>query len=676
MDLSKPIPVTEGLWWVGSGGTHNNLQCNPYLLIQGGSAILFDPGSVLDFDTVAEKVSSLVPISELEAIVCSHQDPDLCSALPLFEKAGFAGPICCHKRAAAIITYYGVQNPFYPIDLHEYAYTLKDGTAITFIFAPYLHFPGAIMSYLPIQKVLVSGDLFGSVTSQWHLFAESGYEEGMKAFHEAYMPSHDILKPVMDQLEHYDIKIICPQHGSIIKTEIPYHIQLLRDLPCGIFLEPVRKNLLDVGGHLALCNQIVKRYVAMFGAKEVREALVKSPFVFNAKNKAIQSTKLAEQEIWDAFFDLIHERKGMGWITVVAPAVELMSKEYSIALPDVFRTLVFDAIRNLDTRDSKMQELESARLNLEEKLKHMEESLYKDTGTGLYNEEFHRLFIHETMATIAEGGKALTFLMISIDNLSAINLDFGSAEGNATLRNLAMVIKRHIEPTSRLFRLSGGVFGIHCMDLDKDEVIRRAETMRTTIAESDIFIVPITVSIGMFNTTEIPQSVMGDLEQMVELTMQTARYRLKLAQKQGGGMLVHASNTANVGNTIFTILLIDEPGLGRDIIRRALEQNHYRVVVADNGLEGRRFVEEERPDIIISELMIPKVSALTLRKELLARPSTRKIPFLLMSSIKNESTIGRALEVNISHFFWRPVMLVELLGIVNLIANRLQIQGN
>jgi PleD family two-component response regulator len=266
--------------------------------------------------------------------------------------------------------------------------------------------------------------------------------------------------------------------------------------------------------------------------------------------------------------------------------------------------------------------------------------------------------------------------MISIDNLSAINLDFGSAEGNASLRNLAMIIKQHIEPTSHLFRLSGGVFGIHCMHIDKDEVIRRADAMRTIIAESDIFIVPITISIGMFNTAEIPQSVMGDLEQMAELTMQTARYRLKLAQKQGGGILVHASNTANVGNTIFTILLIDEPGLGRNIIRRALEQNHYRVVVADNGLEGRRFVEEERPDIIISELMLPKVSALTLRKELLAKPSTRKIPFLLMSSIKNESTVGRALEVNISHFFWRPVMLVELLGVVNLIANRLQIQGS
>jgi hypothetical protein len=47
-----------------------------------------------------------------------------------------------------------------------------------------------------------------------------------------------------------------------------------------------------------------------------------------------------------------------------------------------------------------------------------------------------------------------------------------------------------------------------------------------------------------------------------------------------------------------------------------------------------------------------------------------------MSYAKNETTVGRAMEVYLSHFFWRPVMMVELLGVVGLIAKRLQIQGN
>ena len=107
-----PVLIKEGLWWVGDGANASKLQCNPYLLVDGGSAILFDPGSVLDAHVVLEHVKSIVPLKKLEAIVLSHQDPDLCSAIPYFEKNGFKGLLCCHERAALIIKYYGVTSDF------------------------------------------------------------------------------------------------------------------------------------------------------------------------------------------------------------------------------------------------------------------------------------------------------------------------------------------------------------------------------------------------------------------------------------------------------------------------------------------------------------------------------------------------------------------------------------
>ncbi|MEA4859695.1 MAG: MBL fold metallo-hydrolase, partial [Sphaerochaeta sp.] len=193
IDLTKPVEVAQGLWWVGSQRPHNRLQCNPYLFIKDGLGILFDPGSVLDGQVVLEKTTSLLPLSNLKAIVCSHQDPDLCAAIPLFEKAGFKGDICCHARAALLIQYYGIKNPFYMVNHHSFSYRLSENTSIGFIFAPYLHFPGAIMSYLPEQQALISGDLFGSITADWKLYADENYIDGMKAFHEVYMPSHEIL---------------------------------------------------------------------------------------------------------------------------------------------------------------------------------------------------------------------------------------------------------------------------------------------------------------------------------------------------------------------------------------------------------------------------------------------------------------------------------------------------
>ncbi len=152
-DLSKPVEIADNLFWVGSENTHKYLQCNPYLYISGETGgVLFDPGSALDGEIVIEKVKSLIPpLSHLEAIVCSHQDPpDLCMAIPpLFEKAGFKGVICCHERAALLIQYYGIQSTFYLVNHHQFSYTMKSGESIGIIFTPYLHFPGAIMSYLP-----------------------------------------------------------------------------------------------------------------------------------------------------------------------------------------------------------------------------------------------------------------------------------------------------------------------------------------------------------------------------------------------------------------------------------------------------------------------------------------------------------------------------------------------
>ena len=156
MDISGPVSIAEGLWWVGDDLCSAELHCNPYLLLDKGSAILFDPGSVLDVEIVMAKVTMLVPLEKLEAIVVSHQDPDLCAAIPILEQNGFSGCICCHERAANIIQFYGVKSPFFYVDQHNFRYQMKNGNDLRFLYAPYLHFPAAIMTYLQRQKAVLT----------------------------------------------------------------------------------------------------------------------------------------------------------------------------------------------------------------------------------------------------------------------------------------------------------------------------------------------------------------------------------------------------------------------------------------------------------------------------------------------------------------------------------------
>ncbi|MGI6604836.1 MAG: MBL fold metallo-hydrolase [Firmicutes bacterium] len=236
-DLDRAIEIAPGTYWVGFDDEKAGLRCNPYIIVDGDEAVLIEPGSVPHFPIVLRKVASVVDLREISTIIVSHQDPDLCAAIPRFEEV--LGPglkVATHSRAAILIQHYGLSSPFYHVDQNGWELTLKSGRKLKFIFAPYLHFPGAFMTYDPVTKILFSGDLFGAFSFDWSLYAGEFYEEAMKAFHENYMPSQEILARAMDKLEHLEIAMIAPQHGSIICDNPRHYINVLRNLDCGDYM--------------------------------------------------------------------------------------------------------------------------------------------------------------------------------------------------------------------------------------------------------------------------------------------------------------------------------------------------------------------------------------------------------------------------------------------------------
>nr|WP_319472993.1 diguanylate cyclase [uncultured Sphaerochaeta sp.] len=663
-DLSKPVEITDNLYWVGSENTHKYLQCNPYLYISGKKGILFDPGSALDGEIVIEKVKSLIPISQLEAIVCSHQDPDLCMAIPLFEKAGFKGVICCHERAALLIQYYGIKSPFYRVNYHRFSYTMKSGESIGFIFTPYLHFPGAIMSYLPKQQVLLSGDLFGSVTADWHLYADEDYLDGMIAFHEVYMPSHDILTSAMDLLDSYPLNMICPQHGSILRrTLIEEAISTLKTTPCGLFLETQTKDLNEEGGVRSLLDQILTRLITIHGVEEIRATFKQSPFSIDMKLRKIIKSSISDDSIWEAFFSFLGEhRAGTQYLASISSMVELLCKRYGLPLPESLNSVLFRSQTEIEENRRQVQLLQS-------QIKKFEEDLHRDPITKLHNQAFYLAWLERELSGIATQEKNITSCVMNIDNLDRINLDFGSTEGNKTLRLLAELVTEYVEPQVQVCRIGGSAFALLYTSLGKEEVIKRVTQLRNVIHEDDRFIVPINVSMGIFQSSEIPQTLHQDPEQMALLVNQMTLYRDRLAKKQGGGIVSSSTNDPS-SNAVFSVLLVDKPGFSRDLIKRTLENHSLHVLTADNGLAAKECLLTETVDLILCELLIPKISGLTLRKQLLTTPSAGKIPFILMSVNKQEQTVIRAQSLGIMHFFSRPVALYELVGLIKILAKR------
>jgi two-component system cell cycle response regulator len=238
LDLNKAVEIAKDIHWVGFDDAKAGFRCNPYILKDGDETVFFDPGSVPHFPMVLEKTLQVTDLRNIKHIVVTHQDPDLCSAIPRFEEmvGGVGGQfdICTHTRASVLIAYYGIRSNFYRVDANDWKLTLKSGRTLKFIFAPFLHFPAAIMTYDEKSKILFSGDIFGGLSFDWNLYANEHYDEAMLAFHENYMPSNAILRHTMDKLDNLEIDMIAPQHGSIIpKKDVRRYIDILKNCQCG-----------------------------------------------------------------------------------------------------------------------------------------------------------------------------------------------------------------------------------------------------------------------------------------------------------------------------------------------------------------------------------------------------------------------------------------------------------
>ncbi|MFC1807089.1 MBL fold metallo-hydrolase [Candidatus Omnitrophota bacterium] len=236
-DYLEPIKISKDVHWVGFYEEDANLHCNPYVLVDGDEAVIFDPGGIMHYPSVASKVFSVVKPEMVKYIILHHQDPDLCGCVHMLEDVirNDSLKIVIHPRAKAFIRHYGINSEFYNINENKLALRLKSGRTLKFITTPFCHSPMSFATYDEKEKILFSSDLFAATSSDWNLFAQDGYEEQMKDFHVSYMASTQHLRNIMEKFEKLDLKMILPQHGSIIKGEMMQRcIKFLKQLQCGI----------------------------------------------------------------------------------------------------------------------------------------------------------------------------------------------------------------------------------------------------------------------------------------------------------------------------------------------------------------------------------------------------------------------------------------------------------
>ena len=81
-------------------------------------------------------------------------------------------------------------------------------------------------------------------------------------------------------------------------------------------------------------------------------------------------------------------------------------------------------------------------------------------------------------------------------------------------------------------------------------------------------------------------------------------------------------------------LVVDDSMLIRDTVCRFLEDHGFQVETATNGMEALELLATLEPDIVITDIQMPKMSGVELITVLKSDPRTAKIPIIALSSLK------------------------------------------
>jgi CheY-like chemotaxis protein len=114
------------------------------------------------------------------------------------------------------------------------------------------------------------------------------------------------------------------------------------------------------------------------------------------------------------------------------------------------------------------------------------------------------------------------------------------------------------------------------------------------------------------------------------------------------------------------VLVVERDPHVRELQVHFLEQAGYAVEVATDGLVALAQAIVIQPDLVVTEVLVPKLDGLALCRQLKANPATRQIPVLVFSILAAST---RATEAGADAFVLKPLAKERLLGVVHTLVH-------
>lgn len=113
------------------------------------------------------------------------------------------------------------------------------------------------------------------------------------------------------------------------------------------------------------------------------------------------------------------------------------------------------------------------------------------------------------------------------------------------------------------------------------------------------------------------------------------------------------------------VLYIEDEKFFADTVEKVLKTAGYSVKQAADGEVGLQLAREWKPNLILLDLLLPKIEGFEVLKQLKSDLATQSIPIIILSNLNSEDDVKKATDLGAQHFFVKAVTMPT--NIVNMV---------
>lgn len=120
----------------------------------------------------------------------------------------------------------------------------------------------------------------------------------------------------------------------------------------------------------------------------------------------------------------------------------------------------------------------------------------------------------------------------------------------------------------------------------------------------------------------------------------------------------------------YNVLVVDDVPLNVRLVTKMLERFNFAIRTAGNGLEALEAVQEQKPDLILLDLLMPLMDGFEALQILKANPATENIRVVILSALNSNEDVVKGYNLGANDFITKPIIMEKL---VNCVATQLQL---